>query len=50
MTRNDCCHVKTASTKCYERVCILALVTRHAPYYVVICGPPGCTIFFHIIS
>jgi len=22
----------------------------HAPYYIVICGLPGSTIFFHIIS
>jgi hypothetical protein len=35
---------------------IFSLVIRHAnhifsaPYYIVICGPSGCTVFFHIIS
>ena len=33
-------------------VCSLSYPTskRLAPYYVVICGLPGCTIFWHIIS
>ena len=42
--------------KHYECDYILALVNRHAnhihstPCYLFICGPSGCTIFFHIIS
>jgi hypothetical protein len=35
-------------------VCICGLRcparTAHTPYYIVICGLPGCTIFFHVIS
>ena len=29
-------------------VCILALVIRHAPYYIIICDLSGSTIFFDI--
>jgi hypothetical protein len=39
-----------------RRICILALVIRHANsifckcHYIVICGPSGRTILFHILS
>jgi len=26
------------------------ICNAHAPYYIVICGLPGCTVFFHVIS
>ena len=34
-------------------VCVsvaLAIQMTHAPYYIVICGLSGCTIFLHIVS
>ena len=50
-SRNHCCRGKSKSVL---SVCVCRLVypacTAHAPYYIVICGLPRSTIFFHIIS
>jgi hypothetical protein len=43
-------HYEALSTEYYEIVFILALVIRHADYYIVTRGLSGCTVFFHIIT
>jgi len=50
-SRNHCCHGKTISVT-YSECVSVALVTQHAMRMrrIVICGPSGSTIFFHIIS
>jgi len=53
-SRNRYCRGKAISSKYYKRVCILALLIRHAnriflrPFNIVICGLPDYTKFFHI--
>ena len=52
------CHEQTISIKYYMCVCVclLALLIDHvkhispAPYYTVVCGLSGSTIFFHNVS
>jgi hypothetical protein len=57
-SRNHCCHGKAIGITYCKCVCVCLSVCSlsypackaHAPYYIVICGLSGCTIFFHIIS
>jgi hypothetical protein len=50
---NNCCSEKVTSIKQPECVFVAfscPTCNAHALYYIVICGLPCCTIFFHIIS
>ena len=49
--RNHCCSVKAVSIT-YSKHAIVALGIQRARHmhHIVICGLPGCTVFFHIIS
>jgi hypothetical protein len=49
--RNHCYRRKVISITYYECVSSISHTTckAHAPYYIVICGLNGCTIFFRII-
>jgi len=58
-SRNHCCCGKAISIKLLHvlSVCVCVCVCvcytvckAHAPYYVVLCGQSGCTIFIHIVS
>ena len=46
---NNCCFEKTASITYSECVSVV-LVIQHAVRMRIICGLPGSTIFFHILS
>jgi len=50
-SRNHC-YSRTAVSNTYSECVFVALPAwrQQAPYYIVICGLPGTTIFFHIIS
>jgi hypothetical protein len=51
--RNHCCRGKEISITYCECVSVslsYPACKAHAPYYIVICGLCGSTIFFHIIS
>jgi hypothetical protein len=51
-SRNHCCHGKSVSVtypECGCSFCYPAYKVR-APYYIVILGLPGCTVFSHSIS
>ena len=50
-SRNNCYSGKAVSITYYECVCSLSnpACNAHEPYYVVICGLSGSTIYFHII-
>ena len=47
-----CCRGKAIRITSTECVCSLSYpaCNAHAPYYIVICGLSGSTVFFHIIS
>jgi hypothetical protein len=53
-SRNHCWSKRTVSITYTESVCVCSLsytaFKAHAPYYTVICGLFGSTIFFHIMS
>jgi hypothetical protein len=51
-SRNHCCRGKETSITHSDCVCSLSYPAckAHAPYYIVICGLSGSTIFFHGIS
>jgi hypothetical protein len=52
-SRNHCCRGKALIIKHYAYVfssLSYPACKAHAPYYIVICGLSGSTIFFHIIS
>jgi hypothetical protein len=52
-SRNNCCRRKAISISYSEcRVYNLIYLARnaHMPYYIVICGLTGPTIYFHTIS
>ena len=48
---NHCCCWKAISIA-YSELVFLALVIQHVKrmHHIAICGLPGCTIFFRIIS
>ena len=48
LSLNNCCREEAISIKYYESVCSLSYpaCNAHAPYYIVICGLSGSTIFF----
>jgi hypothetical protein len=50
--RNHCRRGQAISITQLEYVCSFIYPARnaHAPYYTVICGLSGCTVFFHIAS
>jgi hypothetical protein len=59
LSRNHCCmenqrvlHILSVCVCVCVCVCSLSYSGRkaHVPYYIVICGPSGSTIFYHIIS
>jgi hypothetical protein len=49
---NHCCHGKAISITYSERVSVALVIqhAKHVPYFIVIYGLSGSTIFFHIIS
>jgi len=51
VSRNHCCRGKALCVTSSECV-FVALVIQHAMRMrrIVICGLPGCTTFFHVIS
>jgi len=46
---NHLCSGKAIRITYTGRVTVVLFI-QHAPYYIVICGPSGSTIFFHVIS